>query len=251
MLATRIIPCLDVYRGNVVKGVKFNNIKKAGDPIKLAKFYNEQNADEIVFLDIGASYESRDTLLNVVKQVSNEVFIPLTVGGGIRTVEDIQKALHSGADKVSICTSAILNPQLIYEGASIFGSQCIVLSIDAKRYQNSWRAYTHGGRNDSGLDAIEWAKRGEELGAGEILLNSIDMDGTKTGYDIELIRKVSESVKIPVIASGGAGELSHMLKAIVDGKADAVLVASLLHYVEYTIYDIKKYLDENGVVVQW
>jgi cyclase len=251
MLATRIIPCLDVYRGNVVKGVKFNNIKKAGDPIKLAKFYNEQNADEIVFLDIGASYESRDTLLNVVKQVSNEVFIPLTVGGGIRTVENIQKALHSGADKVSICTSAILNPQLIYEGASIFGSQCIVLSIDAKRYQNSWRAYTHGGRNDSGLDAIEWAKRGEELGAGEILLNSIDMDGTKTGYDIELIRKVSESVKIPVIASGGAGELSHMLKAIVDGKADAVLVASLLHYVEYTIYDIKKYLDENGVVVQW
>lgn len=251
MLATRIIPCLDVYRGDVVKGVKFNNIRKAGDPVELARFYNEQNADEIVFLDIGASYESRDTLLNVVKQVSEEVFIPLTVGGGIRTVKDMQKALHSGADKVAICTSAISNPQLIYDGASTFGSQCIVLSIDAKRYQKGWRAYTHGGRNDSGLDVVEWAKRGEQLGAGEILLNSIDMDGTKTGYDIELIRKVSESVKIPVIASGGAGELNHMLKAIVDGKADAVLVASLLHYAEYTIYNIKKYLHENGVVVRW
>ncbi len=251
MLATRIIPCLDVYGGNVVKGVKFNNIKNAGDPVELAKFYNEQNADEIVFLDIGASYESRKTIIDVVKQVSREVFIPLTVGGGIRTVEDMRNVFHCGADKVAICTSAILNPRLIYDGASIFGSQCIVLSIDAKRHGKSWCAYTYGGRNNSGLDVIKWAKKGEQLGAGEILLNSIDMDGTKTGYDIELIRKVSLSVKIPVIASGGAGKLDHMLKAIIDGKADAVLLASLLHYAEYTIYDIKKYLQENGVVVRW
>jgi len=251
MLATRIIPCLDVNDGQVVKGVKFNDIKNAGDPVKLAKFYNDQNADEIVFLDIGASHESRETMTSVVRQVSKEVFIPLTVGGGIRTVEDMRKVLHCGADKVAICTSAILNPKLICDGAAIFGSQCIVLSIDAKRHGEIWYAYTHGGRHNSGLDVIKWARRGEQLGAGEILLNSIDMDGTKTGYDLELIRKVSQSVRIPVIASGGAGTLNHILEAIVEGKADAVLLASLLHYGEYTIHNIKQYLQENGVVIRW
>ncbi len=251
MLATRIIPCLDVDKGHVVKGIKFKKIRNAGDPVELAKFYNDQNADEIIFLDIGASHESRETMLDVVKQVSRQVFIPLTVGGGIRTIEDMKRALHCGADKVAICTAAIKNPELISEGAAIFGSQCIVLSIDAKRQGDGWYAYTHGGRQNSELDVIKWARRGEKLGAGEILLNSIDMDGTKSGYDLELTRKVSLSVRIPVIASGGAGTLSHILEAVVAGKADAVLLASLLHYGEYTIYKIKKYLQENEVIVRW
>ena len=251
MLAKRIIPCLDVDDGRVVKGVKFEEIRDAGDPVELARFYNEQGADELVFLDIGASYKSRETLIEVVRQVSSEVFIPLSVGGGIRSVEDMRNILLAGADKVAMCTSAIKNPNLLSDGAEIFGSQCIVLSIDAKRVGDSWHALTHGGRNDSGLDAIEWAKRGEELGAGEILLNSIDMDGMKQGYDLELNARVSELVGIPVIASGGAGNVQHMVEAITLGKADAVLLASLVHFGEYTIPQIKTYMQEQGVVVRW
>lgn len=250
MLAIRIIPCLDVESGRVVKGIKFKSLRDAGDPVELARLYNNEGADEITFLDIGASYKSREIMIDVVRQVSKEVFIPLTVGGGIRSVKDMRKILNAGADKIAICTAAIKNPVLVSDGAKIFGSQCIVLSVDAKRVENSWRAYTYGGRHDSGLDAIEWAKKGEKLGAGEILLNSIDMDGTKGGYDLELTRKVSESVGIPVIASGGAGNLGQILDAIVVGKADAILLASLLHYGKYKIAEIKKYLQENGVCVR-
>ena len=251
MLAKRIIPCLDVDDGRVVKGVKFQEIRDAGDPVELSRFYNEQSADELVFLDIGASYKSRETLIDVVRQVSAQVFIPLTVGGGIRSVEDMRNLLLAGADKVAICTSAIKNPNLLSEGAAIFGAQCIVLSIDAKRVGSTWHAFTHGGRNDSGLDAVEWAKRGEELGAGEILLNSIDQDGTQQGYDLELNARVSELVGIPVIASGGAGNIQHMVEAITLGKADAVLLASLVHFGDYTIPQIKTYMREQGVVVRW
>ncbi len=251
MLAKRIIPCLDVDDGRVVKGVKFQEIRDAGDPVELSRFYNEQSADELVFLDIGASYKSRETLIDVVRQVSAQVFIPLTVGGGIRSVEDMRNLLLAGADKVAMCTSAIKNPQLLSEGAEIFGAQCIVLSIDAKRVGSAWHAFTHGGRNDSGLDAVEWAKRGEELGAGEILLNSIDQDGTQQGYDLELNARVSELAGIPVIASGGAGNIQHMVEAITLGKADAVLLASLVHFGDYTIPQIKTYMREQGVVVRW
>jgi len=250
MLAKRIIPCLDVDSGRVVKCVKFKNLRDIGNPTELARFYNEQGADELIFLDIGASYKSREILIDVVRSVSEEVFIPLTVGGGLRSIEDMRKVLNAGADKIAMVTSAIENPPLISEGARIFGSQCIVLSIDAKREKESWHAYTHGGRHDSGRDAVEWAKRGERLGAGEILLNSIDMDGTKEGYDLELTRRISENVGIPVIASGGAGRLEHILEAIRIGKADAVLVASLLHYDEYTVGDIKNFLRGNGVCVR-
>ncbi|MDY0092401.1 MAG: imidazole glycerol phosphate synthase subunit HisF [Candidatus Vecturithrix sp.] len=251
MLAKRIIPCLDVDDGRVVKGIKFKEIRDAGDPVELARFYNEQGADELVFLDIGASYKSRETLIEVVENVSKEVFIPLTVGGGIRSVEDMRRILMAGADKVAMCTSAIKQPELLSEGAYIFGTQCMVLSIDAKRTGNTWHAYTHGGRNDSGRDAVEWAIKGEKLGAGEILLNSIDMDGMKQGYDLELNARVSEAVGIPVIASGGAGNVHQMFEAIELGKADAVLLASLLHYGEYTIQDIKRELAEKGVIVRW
>lgn len=250
MLATRIIPCLDVDLGKVMKGIKFKDLDNVGDPVEMAKAYNEQGADELTFLDIGASYKSRKILIEVVEKVSEEVFIPLTVGGGLRSVEDMRNALTSGADKVAICTSAIENPSLITAGAKIFGSQCIVLSIDAKRHNNSWYAYTHGGRNNSGIDAVEWAKEGENLGAGEILLNSIDKDGTKEGYDIELTRKISESVNIPVIASGGAGNPQQMAEAVKKGKADAVLLASLLHYGEYSIKDIKEYLKNKEICVR-
>jgi len=250
MLATRIIPCLDVEDGRVVKGIKFKNIKDAGDPVELAALYNQQGADELTFLDIGASYRSREIMIEVVEKVSSQVFIPLTVGGGIREVADMRRILNAGADKVAICTAAIKNPSLISEGAEKFGSQCIVLSIDAKRNGDSWSAYINGGRVNSGIDALQWAKQGEQRGAGEILLNSIDMDGTKQGYDLELTRTVSELVNIPVIASGGAGTLEQMLDAIVLGKADAVLLASLLHYGEYTISDIKKYLRHKGVTTR-
>ncbi len=250
MLATRIIPCLDVDFGRVVKGIKFKELDNVGDPVKMAKEYNAQGADELTFLDIGASYKSREILIGVVEKVSEEVFIPLTVGGGLRSTEDMRKALTSGADKVAICTSAIEKPSLITEGAIIFGSQCIVLSIDAKRHNGSWYAYTHGGRNNSGIYAIEWAKEGEKLGAGEILLNSIDKDGTKEGYDLELTAEISESVNIPVIASGGAGNPQQMVDAVKVGKADAVLLASLLHYGEYTIKDIKEYLKGKEISVR-
>ena len=250
MLATRIIPCLDVDLGKVMKGIKFKDLDNVGDPVEMAKEYNEQGADELTFLDIGASYKSRKILIEVVEKISEEVFIHLTVGGGLRSVEDMRNALTSGADKVAICTSAIENPSLITEGARIFGSQCIVLSIDAKRRNNSWYAYTHGGRNNSGIDAITWAKEGEKLGAGEILLNSIDKDGTKEGYAIELTREISESVNIPVIASGGAGNPQQMVDAVRAGKADAVLLASLLHYGEYTIKEIKEYLKNKEICVR-
>jgi cyclase len=250
MLTTRIIPCLDVESGRVVKGVKFRNIKDAGNPVELAKRYNAQGADEITFLDIGASYKSREIMIDVVRKVSSQVFIPLTVGGGIRNTKDMRKVLSAGADKVAICTSAIEFPALISEGAKIFGSQCIVLSIDAKKKGNKWYAYTYGGRYNSGLNALEWAKKGEELGAGEILLNSIDKDGTKKGYDTELTGKASESLGIPVIASGGAGNLKQILDAVIIGKADAVLIASLLHYGKYTVAEIKKFLQKKGVAVR-
>ncbi|MFH0888977.1 MAG: imidazole glycerol phosphate synthase subunit HisF [Planctomycetota bacterium] len=250
MLTIRIISCLDVESGRVVKGIKFRDIKDAGDPVELAKLYNDQGADEITFLDIEASYKSKEIMVDVVRKVSNEVFIPLTVGGGIRSTKDMRKVLNAGADKVAICTSAIENPSLISEGAKIFGSQCIVLSIDAKRDGHKWFAYTHGGRINSGIDAVEWAKKGARLGAGEILLNSIDMDGTKEGYDIALTGKVSREVGIPVIASGGAGTLKQILDVAIAGKADAILMASLLHYGEYTIAKIKKYLKGNGVMVR-
>ncbi len=250
MLAIRIIPCLDVEDGRVVKGVRFKNIRDAGDPAQLAGLYNRQSADEIIFLDIGASYRSRDIMIEVVERVSKEVFIPLTVGGGIRSIYDIRRILNAGADKVSLCTAAINNSELIRDASEIFGSQCIVLSIDAKRTGSSWHAYINGGREDSGLDAVEWAKEGERLGAGEILLNSIDMDGTKKGYDLKLTKIISESVNIPVIASGGAGNLKQVMEAVTLGKAEAVLLASLLHYGEYTIEDIKRYLKEKGVCVR-
>ncbi len=251
MLATRIIPCLDVDDGRVVKGVKFKEIRDAGDPVELAKLYNDQKADELVFLDIGASYKSRRTMLDVVERVSRQVFIPLTVGGGIRTVEDMRETLQAGAEKVAMCTAALKNPNLLSEGAERFGAQCMVLSIDAKRTNDRWHAYSHGGRTDTGIDALEWAQRGEALGAGEILLNSIDADGTKAGYDLELTRQVSENVRIPVIASGGAGTLEHVAAAALQGKADAVLLASLLHFGEYTVAEIKKHLEKRGVAVRW
>lgn len=250
MLAKRIIPCLDVENGRVVKGIKFKDIKDAGDPVDLAKFYNDQGADELTFLDIGASYKSREIMIDVVEQVSKQVFIPLTVGGGIREVADMRRILNAGADKVAVCTAALKNPNLLSEGAKIFGSQCIVLSIDAKRDGNSWYCFINGGRVNTGTDAIKWAKQAEQLGAGEILLNSIDMDGTKQGYDLELNRTVSETVNIPVIASGGAGTMQQMVDAITQGKADAVLLASLLHYGEMTISEIKQYMSDKGVCVR-
>ncbi|MBN1155272.1 imidazole glycerol phosphate synthase subunit HisF [candidate division KSB1 bacterium] len=250
MLAKRIIPCLDVEDGRVVKGIKFKDLQDAGDPVELAAMYNEQGADELTFLDIGASYRSREIMIDVVKNVSGEVFIPLTVGGGIREVDDMRRILKAGADKIAICTAALMNPGIISEGAKILGSQCIVLSIDAKKDGDRWYAYKNGGRIKSDYDAIQWAIDVERLGAGEILLNSIDMDGTKQGYDIELTRTVSESVSIPVIASGGAGTLAQMAEAIENGKADAVLLASLLHFGEYTIRDIKNYLSNKGVPIR-
>lgn len=250
MLTVRVIPCLDVIDGNVVKGTKFKKIRYAGDPVELARLYNEQEADEIIFLDIGATYRSRKIMIDVVEKVSKAVFVPLTVGGGIQSVQDMRNLLQAGADKISICSAALQNPKIISDGARIFGSQCIVLSVDAKKVGASWHAFVKGGREDSGVDVLEWAKKGEELGAGEILLNSIDMDGTKAGYDLELTRKVSENVSIPVIASGGAGKLDQIFDAIKIGKADAVLIASLLHYRDYTVRDIKLYLKKKGIEIR-
>ncbi len=247
MSLIRIIPCLDVDNGRVVKGIKFKAIKDAGDPVSLAKMYNDQEADELTFLDITASCDNRDIILEVVEKVSAEVFIPLTVGGGIRTVDDMRKILNAGADKTAVCSAAIKNPAILSEAAEIFGSQCVVLSIDAKREGGSWHAHINGGRTDTGIDVVEWARQAVELGAGEILLNSIDMDGTKKGYDLELTRTVSELVNVPVIASGGAGTLPQIYEAVSSGKADAVLLASLLHFGEYTIKDIKSYFEKMGV----
>jgi len=239
-----------VKEGRVVKGVNFVNLVDAGDPVENAKFYDEELADELVFLDITASYEKRFIMIDVVKRVAEQVFMPFTVGGGIRTVEDIRALLKAGADKVSINTAAVKNPELVREAAKAFGSQCIVVAIDAKRKGDSWEVYIHGGRTPTGIDAVEWAKRVQELGAGEILLTSMDRDGTKQGYDIELTRTISEAVEIPVIASGGAGTLEHLYEGIVYGKADAVLAASIFHFREYSVREAKRYLKERGVPVR-
>ncbi len=251
MYAKRIIPCLDVKNGRVVKGVNFVNLTDAGDPVECAKVYNKAGADELVFLDITASSDARDTVEDMVRAVAREVFIPFTVGGGIRTVDDFRKILNAGADKVSVNSSALKRPELISEAAERFGSQCVVCAIDAKRNgKGGWDAYLNGGRVNTGIDALWWAKRAEELGAGEILLTSMDCDGTKAGYDVELTRAVSENAKIPVIASGGAGKMEHFLDVLRDGKADAVLAASLFHFREIEISDLKKYLRDNGESVR-
>jgi cyclase len=250
MLAKRIIPCLDVKSGRVVKGTQFVDLKDAGDPVENAKAYDEQGADEIAFLDITASYEKRDILIDIVRKTAEEIFIPLTVGGGVRSLEDIRKLLKAGADKVSINTAAVKEPQFVERASKRFGSQCIVIAIDAKRKEEIWEVYTHGGRVPTELDAILWAKKMEEMGAGEILLTSMDRDGTKDGYDIELTRTISEGVGIPVIASGGVGTLEHLYEGLVCGKADAVLAASIFHYREFTISQVKSYLREKGVTVR-
>lgn len=250
MLAKRIIPCLDVNAGRVVKGTKFVNLRDAGDPVGVAKRYDHEGADEIVFLDITASHEKRNIILEVVKNTAEQVFMPLTVGGGVRNVNDIRTLLKSGADKVSMNTAAVENPKLIKDASDRFGAQCIVVAIDAKRDGSGWRVYTHGGRTPIDLDAVDWAMTAEKLGAGEILLTSMDKDGTKDGYDLELTKAISEAVSIPVIASGGAGKLEHFYDAFAKGKADAALAASLFHYKELTINQVKKYLEKKKIAVR-
>ncbi len=253
MLTKRIIPCLDVNNGRVVKGINFVNLKDAGDPVSVGEAYSKAGADELVFLDITASNERRATVADMVREVAKKVFIPFTVGGGIRTVDDVRAILREGADKVAVNSAAIDRPELIREAAEKFGSQCVVLAIDAKRREDGsgWSVYKFGGRIDMGLDAVEWAKKGVELGAGEILLTSMDCDGTKNGYDIELTRAVVDAVSVPVIASGGAGELSHFYDALTEGGADAALAASLFHYKELEINQVKEYLSGKGVPVRW
>lgn len=252
MFTKRIIPCLDVNAGRVVKGVNFVDLKDAGDPVEIAKAYDQAGADELVFLDITASSDARGTVVDMVRKVAECVFIPFTVGGGIRTVDDFRALLREGADKISINSSAINTPELIHEAADKFGSQCVVVAIDAKRRAdgNGWNIYKNGGRIDVGIDAMEWAKKVESLGAGEILLTSMDCDGTKAGYDLELTRAIADSVSIPVIASGGAGKLEHFREALTEGGADAALAASLFHYKELEIKEVKEYLRENGVSVR-
>jgi imidazole glycerol-phosphate synthase subunit HisF len=251
MLAKRIIPCLDVTGGRVVKGVNFVNLRDAGDPVELADRYNEQSADELVFLDITASSDNRDTMADVVARTARKVFIPLTVGGGIRSVPDARKMLLSGAEKVSVNTAAVRRPELISELSREFGAQAVVLAIDARRRSDcAWNVYTKGGRVDEGIDAIEWAKRGEQLGAGEILLTSMDTDGVQTGFDCSLTREVSRSVRIPVIASGGAGKPEDFLRVFDEGEADAALAASIFHYGTYTVDDLKQYLEAEGIPVR-
>ena len=253
MFTKRIIPCLDVHNGRVVKGVNFANLKDAGDPVEIAAAYDKAGADEVVFLDITASSDARNTVADLVRRVAENVFIPFTVGGGIRTVEDFRALLREGADKISINSSAINRPELISEAADKFGSQCVVVAIDAKRRSDGsgWNIYKNGGRIDTGLDALEWAERVNKLGAGEILLTSMDCDGTKAGYDIELTRQIAEIVTIPVIASGGAGTKEHFYEALTDGKADAALAASLFHYKELEISDLKRYLSDRGVSMRF
>jgi cyclase len=256
MLVKRIIPCLDVKDGRVVKGVNFVNLRDAGDPVELGALYDAQGADELVFLDITASHEQRDIVAEMAARVAEQVFIPFTVGGGIRTVEDFRRILKAGADKISINTAAVQNPDLIREASERFGSQCVVVAIDPRRVGTKpdgtpyWEVYTHGGRKPTGLDAIEWAQRVEQLGAGEILLTSMDRDGTQIGYDIELTRAVAQAVSIPVIASGGAGKPEHLYDALTDGLADAALVASIVHDGHYTVAELKTYLHERGVPVR-
>lgn len=252
MHTKRIIPCLDVHGGRVVKGVNFVDLRDAGDPVEIGRAYDAAGADELVFLDITASSDARETVVDMVRKVAETVFIPFTVGGGIRTVEDFRMLLREGADKISINSSAINTPELISNAADKFGSQCVVVAIDAKRRADGsgWNIYKNGGRIDVGLDAVEWARRVEHLGAGEILLTSMDCDGTKTGYDLELTRTIAENVQIPVIASGGAGRLRHFKDALTDGKADAALAASLFHYKELEIKEVKEYLRKEGVSVR-
>jgi cyclase len=256
MLAKRVIPCLDVHDGQVTRGVQFGKaeageLRNVGDPVELALEYNEQGADEMVFFDITATAHERKTIVDVIERAGDQCFMPLTVGGGIRSVEDMNTMLKAGADKVSINSSAIANPRLISEGATKFGSQCIVVSIDAKKTgEEEWRVFTHGGRKEAGLDAIEWAKEAVRLGAGEIVLNSIDADGTKSGYDIEVTRRISENVGVPVVASGGAGNLDHMVDVLKEGKADAVLAASIFHFGEYTVGEVKEHLAKADIPVR-
>ena len=265
MLTKRIIPCLDVTGGRVVKGISFVQLRDAGDPVELAAFYSQEGADELVFLDITASSDARDIMVDVVERVSAEVFIPFTVGGGLRNTEDMRRILEAGADKVALNTAAVLNPELISEGAAKFGNQCIVVAVDAKRLEakkeversplaldqsSRWEVYTYGGRKPTGIDALKWVKEAVSLGAGEILLTSMDADGHQTGYDLELTRAVSGAVNVPVIASGGAGNLEHLYEAIVEGKADAVLAASIFHYGTYSIYQAKAYLAKRGIPVR-
>ncbi|MEX2366751.1 MAG: imidazole glycerol phosphate synthase subunit HisF, partial [Pseudohongiellaceae bacterium] len=253
-LAKRVIPCLDVDAGRVVKGVRFVDIKDAGDPVEIARRYDEQGADEITFLDITASSDNRETMVRVVEAVASEVFIPLTVGGGIRTIDDIRRMLNAGADKVSINTAAIQSPELIKTASEKFGAQCIVIAIDAKQVANGshprWEVFTHGGRRATGLDAIEWARRAAALGAGEILLTSMDRDGTRDGFDLQLTRQVSENVSIPVIASGGVGRLEHLAEGVTQGKADAVLAASIFHFGEHTVEQAKRLMAQYGIPVR-
>ncbi|MFQ5787892.1 MAG: imidazole glycerol phosphate synthase subunit HisF [Thermodesulfobacteriota bacterium] len=251
MLSKRIIPCLDVKDGRVVKGVKFLNLRDVGDPVEIAKRYSDEGADEITFLDITASHEKRRIMIDVVERTASEVFVPLTVGGGVRTQEDVRNLLLAGADKVAINTAAVKDPEFVKKASDKFGSQCIVVAIDARRETDSrWEVYTHGGRNPTGLDAVKWAKKMENFGAGEILLTSMDMDGTKSGYDLKLTEAVSRTVGIPVIASGGAGNLKHLYDGITLGEADAVLVASIFHYGEYSIVEAKKFLMQNGIEIR-
>lgn len=250
MLTKRIIPCLDVHDGRVVKGINFVNLRDAGDPVELASFYDKEGADELVFLDISASHEGRKTMVDVVRRTAEQVFIPLAVGGGISTIDDIRSLLTAGADKVSINSAAIKDPALITEGARKFGSQCIVVAIDARRDGDSYQVYINGGRVPTGKDAVEWAREAERRGAGEILLTSMDKDGTRDGYDLELTAMISQQVGIPVIASGGAGNLDHLYEAVTTGQADAVLCASIFHYREYSVKEAKHYLREKGVSVR-
>lgn len=252
MHTKRIIPCLDVNAGRVVKGVNFVNLVDAGDPVEIAKAYDKAGADEVVFLDITASSDARETVVDMVRRVAEKVFIPFTVGGGIRTVDDFKKILREGADKVAVNSAAIMNPSLISEAADKFGSQCVVVAIDAKRRADGkgWNIFKNGGRVDMGIDAVEWAMKADSLGAGEILLTSMDCDGTKGGYDLELTRQISENVSVPVIASGGAGTKEHFYEALTEGRADAALAASLFHFKELEISDLKNYLAEKGVAVR-
>ena len=263
-LVKRLIPCLDVDAGRVVKGVKFIDIKDAGDPVEIAYRYDQQGADELIFLDITASSDGRDTMVNTVNKIANQVFMPLTVGGGVRTLDDIRRLLNAGADKISINTAAIQDPSFIDAATNCFGSQCIVVAIDAKNMphsfddkrnspttpSNRWHVFSHGGRKDTGIDAIQWALQMQKRGAGEILLTSMDRDGTNIGYDLELTRQISQAVNIPVIASGGAGNLQHLVDAVTSAKADAVLAASIFHFAEYTIQQAKQYMAKNGITIR-
>lgn len=249
-LAKRIIPCLDVTDGRVVKGVNFLELRDAGDPVKIARRYDDQGADELTFLDITASSDNRGLILHIIEEVASQVFIPLTVGGGVREVEDVRRLLNAGADKVSINTSAVLNPQLVADAAGRFGSQCIVVAIDAKQVGDHWEVFTHGGRKATGIEAVEWARKMVELGAGELLVTSMDRDGTKTGFNLPLNRAISDAVDVPIIASGGVGTLMHLVEGVQEGGADAVLAASIFHYGEFTVRQAKEYMRDHGIEVR-